>query len=191
MTVESHSHPNLQRDIETVRVEAKEGIERACADIRELGEKIDNQVDRWSAWSDAQFGKTDEFRQEITRMIDSVKGAVERKTEIDATLMGTVQRIEKQFDQFAETRDRDLKELYTMVAKQEAHEKDIKAAHEKYRTLDQKVEKLVTDLPAIVSDAVTRALKEQEGRAMRKTLAWIAGIIGAVIAEFVALRLFK
>lgn len=171
-------HDELRRSIESSREEGRE-------DSKDLGKRLDELFSRWEAWSDAQDTKFEEFREKITRAIEGTRG------DIAAALTGPIQRIEKQFDKVAIWREHDLKELYTVAAKVDAHGKDISAAHDKYRRLDEKIEKIESNLPAQIKIAVKEALKEQEGIALKKTLAWIAGIIGAIIAEYIALRILK
>ena len=191
MALEPHTHKDLREKIDDLRKEHNSDIDKVCKDVSDLGKKIDDQSERWFDWSEKQTGKLDEFRSDIQAMVSSVRGAVEQKEALDSTLMAIVQRIEKQFDQFSQARERDLKETYTMAAKQEAHEKDITAAHTRVRTLDQKVDKLTADLPAIISKAVKAAFNERESAAFKKTIGWVAGIIAAVVAEYFILKLSR
>ena len=184
MAVEAHSHKDIRDELSQIRKEHAGDIERICHDMEDIGAKVDAQMDKWMTWSEAQWGKQEDFRSELAKTIDSVRGAVSQKEAMDTTLLAVVQRIEKQFDLFATARDRDLKEMYTMSAKVKEHEKDVAEAHNKIRRLE-------LELPKMIKAAVADGLKEQERKTFVAIMRWMLGIIAAIIAEAVVLMLTR
>lgn len=175
----------IRREIERIRGENREDYLKACEDTRDLGKKLDNLFASWEQWGDSQDVKFEAYRADNSRIIEGTRG------DIASALTGPMQRIEKQLDGIIANRERDLEGYYMMRAKQADLNKDITAAHGKVRGIEAKVDRLLEELPAMIGQAVKDALDSRETAGVKKTIAWIMGIIGAIIAEYIALRIVK
>lgn len=172
--VHTFEHEQLKKDLIDQR-ECTESIE----------ERLDSQMESWMRWSEGQDNKRQIFEEKMLEKLDEVRGALDRKAELDGVLLSKMKELATKVqygEQRREKTDRSLQELIVRIeqvqkALQEANlgklKVDVDSAHGRIRDLDVRVN--------VLEKAPATVVLERDATRKSKVDKLVFAVIGAAI----------